>query len=66
MKIKEWPIVLTCSLQCSSTAGRLARLPFYSLDQLKTPEVVKMFDTQCDTIKSCNDERSRRYVEFQR
>ena len=33
-------------------------LPFYSLDQLKDPEVVKMCDTQCETINTGDNERS--------
>ena len=33
-------------------------LPFYSLDQLKDPEVVKMCDTQCETTNTGDNERS--------
>jgi hypothetical protein len=33
-------------------------LPFYSLDQLEGPEVMKMFDTQSDSINTRNDQRS--------
>jgi hypothetical protein len=59
MKIKEWPIVLTCSLHYLCRAsGWPAMLPFYSLDQLKDPEVMKMCDTQCNTINTGNNERS--------
>ena len=32
--------------------------PFYSLDQLKDPEVVKMWDTQCKTFNTGDNERS--------
>jgi hypothetical protein len=39
MKMKEWPIVLTCSLQYWSIGKWSAKLPFYSLDRLKGPEV---------------------------
>jgi hypothetical protein len=59
MKIKEWPIVLTCSLHyLCRTGGWLALLPFYSLDQLKAPEVVKICDAQCETINIGDNERS--------
>jgi hypothetical protein len=59
MKIKEWPIVLTCSLQYGCRTGeRLAMLPFYSLDRLKDPEAVKMCDTQCETINTRDEKRS--------
>jgi hypothetical protein len=33
-------------------------LPFYSLDQLKDPEVMKMCDTQCETINTRDNKRS--------
>jgi hypothetical protein len=33
-------------------------LPFYSLDQLKDPEVVKMCDTHCNTINAGDDKRN--------
>ena len=33
-------------------------LPFYSLDQLKGPEVMKMYNPKCETINTGNDERS--------
>jgi hypothetical protein len=33
-------------------------LPFYSLDQLKDPEVMKMCDTQCETINAGDNKRS--------
>jgi hypothetical protein len=33
-------------------------LPFYSLDQLKDPEVVKMWDTQYETINTGDNKRS--------
>ncbi len=53
MKIKEWPIVVTCSLQYwCRTGGWLASLPFYSLDQFKRPEDVKMNDTQRNIIST--------------
>jgi hypothetical protein len=39
MKMKEWPIVLTCSLQYWSIGKWSAKLPFYSLDRLKGPEL---------------------------
>lgn len=58
-KIKEWPIVLTCSLHhWCRTPEWLAMLPFYSLNQLKGPEVVKMYDTYCETINTGSNERS--------
>jgi hypothetical protein len=51
MKIKEWPIGVTCSLQYwCRTGGWLANLPFYSLDQ--GPEDVKMNDTQRNIINT--------------
>jgi hypothetical protein len=46
MKIKEWPIIMTCSLQYWS-----AILPFYALDQLKYPEVVDSNDTGNDEAR---------------
>jgi hypothetical protein len=56
MKIKEWPIVLICSLQYWCRTGEwLAILSFYSLDQFKGPETD---DTQCETINTGSDERS--------
>jgi len=33
-------------------------VPFYSLDQVKGPEVVKMCDAQCETINTRDNERS--------
>ena len=58
MKITEWPIALTCSLRYwCRTDGWSAMLPFYSLDQLKGPEVMKMYNPQRETINSGNDER---------
>jgi hypothetical protein len=32
--------------------------PFYSLDQLKDPEVMKMCDTQCETTNTRDNKRS--------
>ncbi len=56
MKMKEWPIVLTCSLQYWRRTGEWsAILPFYSLDRLKSSEVG---DIQCETISTGRDERS--------
>jgi hypothetical protein len=55
MKIKELPIVLTCSLQYWRTGEWSAMLPFYSLDQLKGSEVN---DTQCEIINTGSDEPS--------
>ncbi len=57
-KMKEWPIVLTCSLHWDRTGGRLAKLPFYSLDKFEGPEVMKMYDTQREPVNIGNDERS--------
>jgi hypothetical protein len=58
MKIKEWPIVLTCSLQYWCRAGEWSAIvPFHSLDRLKGPEVVKMNDTQRNTSNTGNDGR---------
>jgi hypothetical protein len=54
MKIKEWPIVLTCSVSPRWLAIRL----FYYLDQFDGQEAVEMCDTQCETINTGNDERS--------
>ena len=57
MRIREWPIVLTCSLgYWCHKAGWSAILPFYSLDLFKDPEVVNMYDTQC--INTGNNDRS--------
>lgn len=59
MKIKEWPIVLTCSLVYWRRTGTWsAILHFYSLDGTKGPEVMEMYDTQYETINTGNDERS--------
>jgi hypothetical protein len=59
MRIREWPIVLTCSLRYLCRPGEwLATHPFYSLDHLEGPEVMKMFDTQRDTLNTANDKRS--------
>jgi hypothetical protein len=33
-------------------------LPFYSLDRLKDPEVMKMCDAQCETINTRDNKRS--------
>jgi hypothetical protein len=33
----------------------LAILPFYSLEQLKCPEVVQMNDSECETINTGDD-----------
>jgi hypothetical protein len=53
MKIKEWPIVVSCSLQYwCRTGGWLTNLPFYSLDQLKCREDVKMNDTERNVINA--------------
>ena len=42
MRIKEWPIVMTCSLQYLRTTREwLSTLPFYSLDQLKSSETTE-------------------------
>jgi hypothetical protein len=41
MKMMEWPIVLTCSLQYWRRKGEWsAILPFYSLDRVGDSEVV--------------------------
>ena len=41
MKMMEWPIVLTCSLQYWRRTGEWsAILPFYSLDRVRDSEVV--------------------------
>jgi hypothetical protein len=40
MKMMEWPIVLTCSLQYWRRTGEWsAILPFYSLDRVRDSEV---------------------------
>jgi hypothetical protein len=58
-KIKEWPIVLTCSLHhWCRTPEWLAIHSFYSLDQLKGPEVMKMNNTQRKTINAGDYKRS--------
>jgi hypothetical protein len=50
MKIKEWPIVLTCSLQYWRRTGEWsAILPFYSLDRREGSEVG---EAECDAIES--------------
>jgi hypothetical protein len=47
MKMMEWPIVLTCSLQYWRRTGEWsAILPFYSLDRLGGPEVDEI---RCET-----------------
>ncbi len=58
MRIKEWPIVLTCSLQYWRRTGEWsAILPFYSLDRIESPEVVQMNDSQYETGSIRNNER---------
>jgi hypothetical protein len=59
MRIKEWPIVMTCSLQyLCSTREWLAILPFYSLDRLKNTEVVEIECIRRETSKISDDKRS--------
>jgi hypothetical protein len=56
MKMMEWPIVLTCSLQYwQRTEEWSAILPFYSLDRPKSSEVG---DIQCETISTRRNERN--------
>jgi hypothetical protein len=51
MRLKEWPIVLTCSLQYwRHTEEWSAMLPFYSLDRGMGSEVVD--DSQSETISA--------------
>jgi hypothetical protein len=59
MRIKEWPIVMTCSLQyLCSTRERLATLPFYSLDQLKSREAVDVDGIRRGPFNISDDKRS--------
>jgi hypothetical protein len=56
MRMKEWPIVLTCSLQYWRRTGEWsAILPFYSLDRPKSSEAG---DTRRETISTGRDEGS--------
>jgi hypothetical protein len=48
MKMMEWPIVLTCSLQYWRRTEGSAMLPFYSLDREVGSEAVD--ETQNETI----------------
>jgi hypothetical protein len=51
MRLKEWPIVVTCSLQYwRHTEEWSAMLPFYSLDRGMGSEVVD--DSQSETISA--------------
>jgi hypothetical protein len=59
MKIKERPMVMTCSLRyLFSTREWLAIRPFYSLDQLKTAEVVEIEDIPRETFYTSDGARS--------
>jgi hypothetical protein len=59
MRIKEWPVVMTCSLQyLSSTREWLAILPFYSLDRLKNTELVGIERIRRETFGISDGKRS--------
>jgi hypothetical protein len=58
MRIKEWSIVMTCSLQyLCSTREWLAIRSFYSLDQLKSTEIGEG-DIRCETFEISDDKRT--------
>jgi hypothetical protein len=57
--IKEWPMVMTCSLRyLPSTREVLAIRPFYSLGQLKTAEVVEIEEIPSESFTTSGGARS--------